>query len=61
MNYFIDLFTPETAKAFTKSNQEISGFRIYYRKTYVENKNIGMAINLYVIAHAYKDLLACLK
>ena len=41
MNYFIDLFSPETAKAFTKSNQEISGFRIS-RKTYVENKNIGI-------------------
>ncbi|WP_320110326.1 hypothetical protein [Draconibacterium orientale] len=41
MNYYIDLFSPETAKAFSKSNQTISGFRIS-RKTYVENQNIGV-------------------
>lgn len=41
MNYFIDLFSPETAKAFTNSNQEISGYRIS-RKSYVENKKIGI-------------------
>ena len=40
MNYYIDLFSPETAKAFTNSNREISGFRIS-RKTYVDNKKIG--------------------
>jgi len=40
MNYFIDLFSPETANAFSKSPQDISGFRIS-RKTYVENQKIG--------------------
>jgi hypothetical protein len=40
MNYYIDLFSPETAQAFSNSNQDISGFRIS-RKTYVENQNIG--------------------
>lgn len=40
MNYFIDLFSPETAKAFANSSQDISGFRIS-RKTYVQNQNIG--------------------
>ena len=40
MNYFIDLFSPETARAFTNSNQDTSGFRIS-RKTYVENQDIG--------------------
>lgn len=40
MNYYVDLFTPETAYAFAKSSQDISGFRIS-RKTYVENQNIG--------------------
>jgi hypothetical protein len=41
MNYFIDLFSPETAKAFANSNQEISGYRVS-RKTYVENRKIGI-------------------
>ncbi len=40
MKYYIDLFSPETARAFSNSNQEISGFRIS-RKTYVENQDIG--------------------
>jgi len=40
MRYFIDLFSPETAQAFSNSNQDISGFRIS-RKTYVENQNTG--------------------
>lgn len=40
MNYFVDLFSPETASTFTKSSQEISGYRISQR-TYVENKKIG--------------------
>lgn len=39
MNYFIDLFSPETAKAFSNSDQSTSGFRIS-RKTYVENQKI---------------------
>lgn len=40
MNYYVNLFTPETAIAFAKSSQDISGFRIS-RKTYVENQKIG--------------------
>ena len=40
MNYYIDLFSPETATAFSKSTRNISGFRIS-RKTYVENQKIG--------------------
>ncbi|MDD5111583.1 MAG: EVE domain-containing protein [Candidatus Altiarchaeota archaeon] len=40
MNYYIDLFSPETAIAFEKSDKSISGFRIS-RKTYVENQKIG--------------------
>ena len=41
MNYYIDLFSPETAQAFSKSDKSVSGFRIS-RKTYVENQNIGI-------------------
>ena len=41
MNYCIDLFSPETAKAFSNSSRDISGFRIS-RKTYVENKKMGI-------------------
>jgi hypothetical protein len=40
MNYYIDLFSPETADTFSKSLKDISGFRIS-RKTYIENQNIG--------------------
>ncbi|MDD5552241.1 MAG: hypothetical protein PHI88_03745, partial [Candidatus Pacebacteria bacterium] len=40
MNYFINLFSPETAKAFTSSSQDVSGFRVS-RKTYIQNQNIG--------------------
>ena len=40
MNYYIDLFSPETARSFEKSKRNISGFRIS-RKTYVENQEIG--------------------
>jgi len=40
MNYFIDLFSPETATAFEQSKRDISGFRIS-QKTYVENQKIG--------------------
>jgi len=40
MNYFIDLFSPETASAFSKSEQKVSGFRIS-RRTYIDNKKIG--------------------
>jgi len=39
MNYYIDLFSPETAKAFENSKRNVSGFRIS-RKTYVENQKI---------------------
>ncbi len=40
MRYYIDLFSPETARAFENSNRNVSGFRIS-RKTYVENQKIG--------------------
>lgn len=40
MNYFIDLFSPETARVFEKSKRDVNGFRIS-KKTYVENQNIG--------------------
>jgi hypothetical protein len=40
MNYYIDLFSPETAEAFSNSAKDISGFRIS-RKTYVTNQEIG--------------------
>ena len=39
MNYYIDLFSPETATAFSKSPKDITGFRIS-RKTYVDNQKI---------------------
>lgn len=41
MKYFINLFSPNTALAFSESDQTISGFRIS-RKTYVENQKIGV-------------------
>lgn len=40
MNYYIDLYSPETAIAFEKSSRDTTGFRLS-RKTYVENKKIG--------------------
>jgi hypothetical protein len=40
MNYYIDLFSPETAMAFEKSPRDTSGFRIS-RKTYVGNQKMG--------------------
>lgn len=40
MNYFIDLFSPETATAFEKSNKDVSGFRIS-RRAYIDNQKIG--------------------
>ena len=40
MKYFIDLFSPETAGAFERSQRNISGFRAS-RKTYSENQQIG--------------------
>lgn len=40
MRYYIDLFSPETANAFSNSNKTISGFR-KSRKTYIENQNIA--------------------
>ena len=41
MKYYINLFSPNTALAFSESNQEISGFRIS-RKAYVENQHINI-------------------
>jgi len=40
MSYYLDLFSPETAKAFSESNKDISGFRVS-KKTYIDNKGIG--------------------
>ena len=40
MNYYIDLFSPETATKFANSQMDTSGFRIS-RKSYVENQKIG--------------------
>lgn len=41
MNYFIDLFSPETATAFSKkSDRSVSGFRLS-RKAYIENQKIN--------------------
>lgn len=40
MNYLVDLFSPETAEAFSKSGQDVTGFRIS-QKSYVEKNNIG--------------------
>jgi len=40
MKYYLDLFSPETAKAFENSNKDVSGFRIS-RKAYINNQNIG--------------------
>lgn len=40
MNYYIDLYSPETAMAFEKSSKNTTGFRLS-RKAYVENKKIG--------------------
>jgi len=40
MNYYIDLYSPETAMAFEKSSKDITGFRVS-RKTYIDNKKIG--------------------
>lgn len=31
MAYFIDLFSPETYDGFSRSNREISGFRLRHR------------------------------
>ncbi|MBN2094478.1 MAG: EVE domain-containing protein [Candidatus Aenigmarchaeota archaeon] len=40
MNYYIDLFSPETAQAFENSMRDVSGFRIS-RRAYVQNQKIG--------------------
>jgi hypothetical protein len=40
MNYYINLFSPETVEAFVISSKDISGFRIS-RKTYIENQKMG--------------------
>lgn len=41
MKYYINLFSPNTALAFSQSDQQISGFRIS-RKAYVENQHINI-------------------
>lgn len=39
MKYYVDLFSPETADAFSVSDRKVTGFRIA-RKSYVENQGI---------------------
>ncbi len=39
MKYYINLFSPNTATAFTNSNRDVTGFRIS-RKSYVKNQGI---------------------
>lgn len=39
MKYYINLFSPNTATAFTGSTQDVSGFRVS-RQTYVKNQGI---------------------
>ncbi len=42
MNYFVDLFSPETSKFFEKSDKSVTGFRDSKRViSYVDNQNIG--------------------
>ncbi len=40
MQYYINLFSPETAEAFVKSSQDITGFRIS-QKAFVHNRKVG--------------------
>ncbi len=40
MQYFINLFSPETAEAFERSSKTVSGFRIS-QKTFAKNRKIG--------------------
>lgn len=40
MRYYIDLFSPETARAFEHSKRDVSGYRIS-RNAYVQNQKIG--------------------
>jgi len=40
MNYYLNLFSPETAKVFSESDKLISGFRMS-RKSHVDNRSIG--------------------
>lgn len=40
MKYYINLFSPQTAEAFEKSDRKISGFRIS-KKAYIKNHKIG--------------------
>ena len=40
MKYLIDVFSPETAAAFSKSKKDVTGFRIFH-KAYVKNQQIG--------------------
>lgn len=41
MKYDINLFSPNTALAFSESNHQISGFHIS-RKVYIENQHINI-------------------
>ena len=47
MNYYTDLFSPETYQAFTNSDRTISGFR-KRRKSFVERLKVGDKLICYV-------------
>ena len=47
MNYYTDLFSPETYQAFTNSDQSVSGFR-KRQKNYVERLKVGDQLVCYV-------------
>lgn len=60
MNYFIDLYSPETAMAFEKSSRDTTGFRLS-RKTYVENKKIGAGDKLICYVTRLQRFVGVLK
>ena len=47
MNYYTDLFSPETYQAFTNSDKSISGFRKHQKNT-VANLKVGDKLICYV-------------
>jgi hypothetical protein len=60
MDYYIDLYSPETATAFEKSSRDVTGFRIS-RKTYIENRKIGKGTSSFVMLPDFKDLSVFLR
>lgn len=45
MNYYINLFSPETARGFSASGRNITGFRIA-KRIYIEKKNVSIGDRL---------------